>query len=118
MSSDGRSGRLITASATSDPPLKHELKPIVGRKLRFVFKPDRRRSPSTSRTRRCVCAKTIAQLILVVVLPSPETELVTTIVLGGAPGADSRRLVRSPRYASANCDSGWSSTLNFLAPFK
>src|SRR6202035_6135039 len=66
----------------------------------------RRRSPSISRTRVPFWASTIAELTLVVVLPSSGSALVMRITFGGPPGNVRSSEVRNARYDSAICDRG------------
>src|ERR1700704_4024950 len=66
----------------------------------------RLKSASISRTRTPFWARTTAQLMLVVLLPSCGNALVIIITLGGAPRLDNSREVRRARYDSAICDCG------------
>ena len=67
-------------------------------------------SASTSSTRFPDRANRAARLALTVLLPSPGTELVTKITLGGAALRECSSLVRSARRASANGVAGPSTT--------
>ena len=73
------------------------LRPLRGPMPRVLWMLGRRRSASMSRTRIPFCARTTAQLMLVVVLPSWGSALVTIITLGGAPRLESSSEVRSAR---------------------
>src|SRR5208282_6717946 len=75
----------------------------------------RRRSASISNTRTPFCARTTAQLMLVVVFPSCGSALVTMITLGGAPRLESNNEVRRARYDSAICDCGLTCVINSTA---
>src|SRR3954469_11242222 len=77
----------------------------------------RRRSASISRTRVPFCARTVAVLTLVVVLPSCGRALVIRIIFGGAPTEVSRSDVRSARYASDIWDCGRDWVINSTASF-
>src|SRR3954471_15752361 len=66
----------------------------------------RRISASTSNTLPPFCARTIAVLILVVVLPSCGNTLVTMMTFGADPMDERRMDVRSARYDSATSDFG------------
>src|ERR1035438_607642 len=82
------------------------LRPPRDRKPNSLSMPGRRRSASISNTRLPRCAKTSAELALIVVFPSCGKALVTSITLGGAPNEERRIEVRSARYASAASDFG------------
>src|SRR5437660_7740667 len=75
----------------------------------------RRKSASIKSTRTPFCARTTAQLILVVVLPSCGRALVTMMIFGGEPTFDNSSEVRRARYDSAICDCGRTSVTSSTA---
>src|SRR3954471_10170039 len=74
--------------------------------------PGRRISQSTNSTFPPFCARTIAVLTLVVVLPSCGRALVIKMTFGGEPSDDNKIDVRSARYDSAIPDFGRACAIN------
>src|ERR1039457_1867134 len=95
-----------TTASSLSTPLMRVLRPPRDRKPNSLSMPGRRRSASISNTRSPRCAKTSAELALIVVFPSCGKALVTSITFGGAPNEERRIEVRRDRYASAASDLG------------
>src|ERR1700694_578013 len=90
----------------STSPTRTALSPAPKSIPRLLEMLGRRRSASTSRTRLPSCASTIAELMLVVVLPSSGSGLVNKINWGGVSGIERRIEVRRARYDSAIAEFG------------
>src|SRR5450432_81874 len=94
----GRSGAVVMVSGMEAVPVRTLLRPLRGPgRLRFLWTLGRRMSASMRSTRTPFWARTIAVLMLVVVLPSWGRALVTRMILGGAPREDKRSEVRRAR---------------------
>src|SRR4029077_5263896 len=92
--------------STLSTPLKIVLSPPDAFNPSALLMPGLLRSASTRRTRLPFWARTTAEFMLTVVLPSWGKALVTKTTFGGAPKEESRIDVRNARYDSAISDCG------------
>src|SRR3954469_2700369 len=97
---------MMVALADVSPPARTVLNPERLLIPKMECTPGRRISQSTSKTLPPFCARTIAVLTLVVVLPSCGSALVIRMTLGGEPSDDNKMEVRRARYDSAIPDFG------------
>ncbi len=96
----------MTVAGLTSGSRSRVVRPWVLGRLKMRCTPGLRRSASTSRTERPVCAKSVARFAAVTVLPSPGTELVIRSVRIGSSIAANSMFARRMRYASDAEDLG------------